>query len=444
MSGLNTSPEALLQAATEAGLENFETGRKIVTFREGAVSDGLGMLASSELRVARSSDFSDTEDYDDVGDAGMIVFEELGVALVAADTPIAEMTPAILAGTSDSAIAAVEPETFVFAEQDMASYLKGFAAAADRIRADLATGAGADADEPLDEAQAAAFTWGLIATRTPVSRLSGRGIRVAILDTGFDATHPDFRGRGVVRRSFIPNQSAHDVHGHGTHCTGTACGPRAPVGVPRYGIAHEASIFIGKVLSDSGFSVSGSVLSGMNWAIANRCQVISMSLGGSGGPFTYYTEAGRRALAAGCLIVAASGNGSARPGRIAPTGAPANSPTIVAVAAIDEQFRVAGFSSGGKVEIAAPGVNVFSSLPMPRRYASWNGTSMATPHVAGVAALLAQANPNLRGATLRDALLRMARRLNAPAADVGRGLVQAPVMTAAEPAEEQREAEPAE
>ena len=443
MSGLNTSPEQLLQEATDAGLENFETGRKIVTFRKDAVPDGLGMLASSELRVARSSDFTETEDYDDVGDAGMIVFEELGVGLVAAETPLAQMTPAILAGTADSAIAAVEPETFVFAEQDMASYLKGFAAAAERIRADFAGGDEADDTSEADDAQAAAFTWGLIATRTPISRLSGRGIKVAILDTGFDLAHPDFVGRSVTRHSFIPGQTPHDVHGHGTHCTGTACGPRRPTGVPRYGIAYESSIFIGKVLSDSGISVSGSVLSGMNWAIANRCQVISMSLGGRGGPSTFYTEAGRRALAANCLIVAATGNDSARPGLIAPCIQPANSPTIVAVAALDERLRVAGFSNGHKVEIAAPGVNVFSSLPLPRRYASWSGTSMATPHVAGIAALLAQANPNLRGLALRNALLRMARPLGAPATDVGRGLVQAPVMTAAEPAEE-REAELAE
>src|SRR5205085_5960154 len=107
-----------------------------------------------------------------------------------------------------------------------------------------------------------------------------QGIKVAVLDTGLDLQHPDFRGRRVVSQSFIPGQAAQDGHGHGTHCTGTASGPqRPPTGVRRYGIAFGDQIFIGKVLSNSGSSVGSSVLAGMNWAVTNRCQVISMSLG---------------------------------------------------------------------------------------------------------------------------------------------------------------------
>jgi subtilisin family serine protease len=428
MDGLNKTTEELLTQAAESGLDTDFTGRQIITFREGGVQEGVEALRTSEVGVAHASDFAESAvEFDALGDAGMIVFDELGVALVAGDSPVLEMAANAAESSQDSAIVAVEPETFVYAEQHLESYLDGFAAAVDRIRADLLEDEEeAEGDEFAENT--AALTWGLIATRVNRTQRSGRGIKVAILDTGFDFRHPDFAGRPIVQRSFIPNQSAQDGHGHGTHCTGTACGPRAPTGVPRYGVAYESSIFIGKVLSNSGGSVGGSVLAGMNWAVANRCAVISMSLGGRGGPFTYYTDAGQRALNAGCLIVAAAGNNSARPGVIAPTLAPANSPTIVSVAAIDERLRVASFSCGGKVEIAAPGVNVFSSLPMPRRYGTLSGTSMATPHVAGIAALLAQSNPALRGVRLRQALLRSRRRLPFPPRDVGVGLVQATVL----------------
>jgi len=115
-----------------------------------------------------------------------------------------------------------------------------------------------------------------------------------------------------------------------------------------------------------------------------------MSLEGPGGPVPAFTNAGRAALDAGCLMVAAAGNESRRPTVIAPTGSPANSPTIISVAAVDERLNVAPFSNGGKVEIAGPGVNVLSSWIMPKRYNTISGTSMATPHVAGVASLFAQ------------------------------------------------------
>ena len=158
-------------------------------------------------------------------------------------------------------------------------------------------------------------------------------------------------------------QPVQDLHSHGTHCIGTACGPKSPVGVtPRYGIAFRSSIFAGKVLSNAGSSVGGSVLNGMNWAIANRCAVISMSLGSQAGPQPSYTAAGQAALNNGLLIIAAAGNAGSF------TGAPANSPTIMAVASLDPTLSPSSFSNFGKVEIAAPGRDVFSSVPRPTRY----------------------------------------------------------------------------
>jgi subtilisin family serine protease len=183
---------------------------------------------------------------------------------------------------------------------------------------------------------------------------------------------------------------------------------------------------IGKVLSNSGSGTQAQVLAGMNWAIANKCAVISMSLGAQIPVQPSYTAAGQAALNAGCLIIAAAGNASQRPGNVQPCGAPGNSPTVMSVAALDSNLRVAVFSNGVKIDIAGPGVNVFSSWPRPKLHNTISGTSMATPHVAGCAALWAQSSPNLRGAALRAKLTATARHLPFPASDVGAGLVQAP------------------
>ena len=263
-------------------------------------------------------------------------------------------------------------------------------------------------------------TWGLIACKVPPSSRSGAGIKVAVLDTGMDLAHPDFAGRPITSRTFV-GQPVQDLHSHGTHCIGTACGPMSPAGnTPRYGIGYQSSIFVGKVLSNSGSSVSGSVLAGMNWAIANRCEIISMSLGSPSGISAYYTAAGQAALNNGLLIIAAAGNAAS------PTGSPANSPTIMSVASLDQNLRPSSFSNFGKIEIAAPGRDVFSSVPRPTRYGVMSGTSMATPHVAGCAALWAQTSPSLRGMNLWNRLRATAKALPFPASRVGAGLVQAP------------------
>jgi len=271
-------------------------------------------------------------------------------------------------------------------------------------------------------------TWGLKATKVMNSLLTGNGIKVAVLDTGMDLQHPDFAGRSIVSQSFVPGENVQDGMGHGTHCIGTACGFKDQNG-RRYGIAHKSTIYVGKVLSNAGSGAGGWILAGMEWAIANGCQVISMSLGNTNpNPSTAYETVGRRALQNGCLIVAAAGNH----GPTGTVGQPANSPSIMAVAALDNCFQVANFSAtsnlvqGTKVDIAAPGVKVYSSLPMDKgRYAAWNGTSMATPHVAGMAALYAESTGK-RGAELWQLLTSYAMALPLPCTRVGSGLVQAP------------------
>jgi subtilisin len=279
------------------------------------------------------------------------------------------------------------------------------------------------------------FTWGLIATGADRSAYGGRGIRVAVLDTGLDLEHPDFKGRNIVGVSFVGG-SVQDVQGHGTHTAGTVAGPRKPITGRRYGVAPDVDLYIGKVLNDNGSGREGDIINGINWAIDEKCVAISMSLGRPTFPGAqhdpFYEEAGSAALADGSLIIAAAGNESARDyGYIAPVSAPANAPSIMAVAAVDPKLAVAPFScgginsGGGEVEIAGPGVSVYSAVPRPQLYRTLQGTSMACPHVAGIAALWAESNAALRGQRLREALLRSARALGNPR-DFGAGLVQAP------------------
>ena len=344
-------------------------------------------------------------------DAEGLVMHELGVALVSADAD--QVTALARAADEPGPIALIEPERFVQAIEPTAPV--------------------AEAEtETVDETL---FTWGLQATGAPNSRATGKGVKVAVLDTGFDLKHPDFAGRTVVSSSFVQGQEVQDGHGHGTHCIGTSCGPRDLEKGPGYGVAYEADIYAGKVLSNEGSGADGGILNGINWAITNGCAVVSMSLGAPTQPGQAYSRTfervATRAMQKGTLIIAAAGNESdRRTGRINPVGHPANCPSIMSVSAIDVARKMAWFSCGtvdtvGAVDLTGPGMDVYSSWPTPLRYKRISGTSMATPHAAGIAALIAQAT-GARGFELWARLSQTARRLPLPGTDVGAGLIQAP------------------
>jgi subtilisin family serine protease len=411
----------MLLAALERGETELKTGRYIVTYKEAAAAERMEVFESMGLRTADARDFAgEAVSFEAAGDADALMLPELGIAIVSGPPLEERGLSAATEFAADSPIEIVEPETFIYAAGAAQEYLRGFRRAAETIAADLAEASDPISDSADFGAAAVGATWGLSACRVPQSTRSGAGIRVAVLDTGMDLLHPDFAGRSFVSQSFV-GQPVQDLHGHGTHCIGTACGAKAPAGpIQRYGIAHGAPIFVGKVLSNSGWSVDGSVLAGMNWAIANRCAVISMSLSARTSVQAAYTAAGRTALARGLLIIAAAGNEAST------TGAPANSPTIMSVASLDPNMAPSSFSNFGKVDIAAPGRDVFSSLPRPRLHGIKSGTSMAAPHVAGCAALWAESNPSLRGMALWNKLLATAKPLAFPASKVGKGLVQAP------------------
>lgn len=413
------SVDEMLLAAAERGSDSFETGRFVMTFKEGAVDDALQSMKAQRLRVADARDFADQAlTVEDVGDAEAIVFPEVNSMVITGPAFEERGMSAQAEIALDAPIEAIEPEYFVFADGASEQYLQGFMRAAETIARDLGR---YPVEEPEDvEAEVLGATWGLVKCKVPPSLRSGVGIRVAVLDTGMDLGHPDFAGRIMVSKSFV-GQPVQDLHSHGTHCIGTACGPKSPPGVtPRYGIGFKTQIYVGKVLSNSGGGTTASVLAGMNWAIANKCAVISMSLGSQSPVQAAYTAAGQAALNKGCLIIAAAGNAASN------TGAPANSPTILSVASLDPNLAPSSFSNFGKIEIAAPGRDVFSSVPRPTRYGTKSGTSMATPHVAGCAALWAELSPAMRGQVLWNRLLAAARPLPFPASRVGKGLVQAP------------------
>jgi len=426
-SSVASTADDLLLAALAGGGDGLTTGRHLVTFKEGAVQAGVKSLqARRGLRLASAADFkAQAVRFEEAGDADAMVFPEIGVALVSGAAAEEHSLTAEAFIATDGPVHSLDPEYFAFAAGvNPSDYLRGFLRAAETIKADLSGGAAVA--EEVFELAAVGATWGLIACKVPPSASSGNNIKVAVLDTGFDLGHPDFAGRAFVTNTFV-GQPVQDLHGHGTHTTGTACGPKAPAGaIPRYGIGFQTQIFVGKVLSNSGSGTQAQILAGMNWAVVNKCVAISMSLRSPVPPQPSYTAAGAAALTAGCLIIAASGNDSARPGSIKPAGAPANSQTIMSVAAVDSALHVAPFSNGGKVDIAGPGVDVFSSTRRPILHTTMSGTSMATPHVSGCAALWAQTNPGLRGAALRARLQATAKRLPLPASDVGAGLVQAP------------------
>jgi subtilisin family serine protease len=458
-----------IETVSAAGIDSSTepsntTGRHIVAFRAGAVEEGIKALKAAGLKVVVSDAASpDVLKEEEIGDAEVLVFPTLGIAVVGAE---AEQVLQLqnVAADSSSPLLTIKPEKIRYALPYAAvatregngagngaansyDYLRGYRSAVVHLEEEL-TGFRETVlpNVPFSITDESKMTWGLQATKASVSQQGGKGIKVAVLDTGFDFTqepngnptfHPDFSGRSFATKSFVTGAPiAKDGHGHGTHCVGTACGPQLPSTLPRYGVAYDSDIFVGKVLNDLGGGADGWIIAGIEWAIKNGCQIISMSLGSRkqpGDPFNeIYENVARRALDAGTLIIAAAGNESGRPGLVNPVGGPADCPSILAVAAIDSDFQLAKFSNGGinpnggEVDVAGPGVSIHSSFPMPTGHSRLSGTSMATPHVAGIAALYAQSNPQARGRALWKLITSNAKQLPFAPRDVGAGLVQAP------------------
>ncbi|MGY1498345.1 S8 family serine peptidase [Streptomyces sp. QTS52] len=253
----------------------------------------------------------------------------------------------------------------------------------------------------------------------------GRGVTVAVLDTGYDATHPDLAARVTEAVNFTDAASADDNVGHGTHVASTVAGG----GAKYKGVAPGATLIVGKVCRDRNCADS-SILAGMEWA-APRAKVINLSLGAEDTPGEDLLEEAVNTLTAqtGALFVIAAGNEGSSEGTV---GSPSTADAALSVGAVDKQDVMASFSSRGpredgaiKPEITAPGVDIVAAravhatsdyLEVEPGYTTLSGTSMATPHVAGAAALLAGQHPDWRAAELKAAL--MASATPTPGADV--------------------------
>lgn len=354
------------------------------------------------LTVASTADFSSTPpDEIQLKDADALLFNELGVALVGIENEIVRRIE--LSGSGFLFI----PEKVVYIPDEFLT-------------------------ENTNSSEA---TWGIQATEAIRSQYTGNNIKVAILDTGFDANHPDFEGRMITSTSFVPDESADDFHGHGTHCTGIACGSSNKWG-EYYGIAKNAHIYSGKVLNSHGSGAQSWILNGITWAANNGCKVITLSLGSPVPEGVSYDIAYERAASfarkKGALVIAAAGNDSLRSKkRFSPVSSPADCPSVLAVGAIDKEMKVADFSNrainpSGLVDFAAPGVGIYSSWLVPVNYRTLSGTSMATPHLAGIAALLFEKFPDASPKMIENELRRNARPLPLPSEDTGAGIPIAP------------------
>jgi len=354
------------------------------------------------LAVASTADFSTSPpDENQLKNADALMFNELGVALVGVEEE--KVSQMRLSTTGFLVI----PEKAVYIPDEV----------------------------PVENDNNNKAAWGIRATGVLHSPYTGAGVKVAILDTGFAINHPDFEEREITAISFVPDETIDDLHGHGTHCTGIACGSVNEEG-ERYGVASGAHIFVGKVLSDMGSGAQSWILNGMEWAVKNGCKVLSMSLGSpvsEGESYDIaYERAAQFALSKGTFIVAAAGNDSRRSKNLfSPVASPADCPSILAIAAVDQELQVGDFSnrainSSGLIDIAAPGVDIYSSWSMPTRYRTLSGTSMATPHVAGIAALLFEKYPDATPAMIEKELRKNAHILPLAVEDVGAGLSIAP------------------
>ncbi|MFY1669249.1 S8 family serine peptidase [Plantactinospora sp. WMMB334] len=247
----------------------------------------------------------------------------------------------------------------------------------------------------------------------------GSGVTVAVLDTGIDETHPDLAGQVTGRHNFTDDvEDDRDVVGHGTHVASTVAG----TGAARFtGVAPGARLLDGKVCAAGGCAESA-IIAGMAWAAESGARVVNMSLTGMDAPGVDPVEQAVAELteAHGTLFVVAAGN---VPGA-STVGSPATADAALAVGAVSKSDRLAGFSSQGprlgdgaiKPDLTAPGLDIVaarstdSGTDVPEGGGiSMSGTSMAAPHVAGAAAILAQRRPELPAATLKAALMAAAR-----------------------------------
>lgn len=274
---------------------------------------------------------------------------------------------------------------------------------------------------------------------------TGRGVKVAVLDSGIDSTHPDLAGQVLASANFT-DEPLDDLAGHGTHVASTIAGK----GLDGYrGVAPDAKLLNGKVCNAYGGCDESDILAGLDWAVAQHAAVVNLSLGGPApeGMDPLEEAVNRLTAQTGTLFVVAAGNTGGK----ATIGTPGTAEAALTVGAVDGNEQLAGFSSQGpgpagsiKPDITAPGVGIVAARssashpeePVGDKYVRMSGTSMATPHVAGAAALLVQQHSDWKAPELKGALMAAAKpnagltayQQGAGRVDVGRAVTQAVVV----------------
>ncbi|WP_340684141.1 S8 family peptidase [Amycolatopsis coloradensis] len=270
--------------------------------------------------------------------------------------------------------------------------------------------------------------------------LDGSGVTVAVLDTGIDAAHPDLAGKIAGSRNFTTDPDTNDGYGHGTHVASIIAGSGTASAGKYRGVASGVKLLNAKVLDSAGYGEESQLMAGMEWAARSGARVINLSLGAgpSAGGDPLSEMADKLTAATGALFVAAAGNS----GGIAMVETPAAASTALAVGAVDKADKTARFSSKGprltdamvKPEIVAPGVGIAAARasgtnigePVGERYTRLSGTSMATPHVAGAAAILAQKHPQWRSSELKAMLTSTGKDVGVAWYEQGAGRVDIP------------------
>lgn len=270
--------------------------------------------------------------------------------------------------------------------------------------------------EAVFTSRAQSIDWGIEILGVPAlwKETRGAGIRVAVLDTGIAFSHLDLAGAVIEAKDFTGSLGGpSDDNGHGTHCAGVIGARDNEVGV--VGVANECGLLIGKVLNASGAGGSRGISNGILWAIEQKADIISMSLG-SPLPDVSINASIEKALAAGIVVVCAAGNEGPN---LDTVGWPAQVEGVISVGAIDRRKQVTRFSSRGRrLDVMAPGDNILSDIP-PNNQAIMSGTSMACPHVVGIIALMLAKHRKFGGATPVDSPAQVITHLRDTAIDLG-------------------------